>query len=90
MLTQNEIILNLEILRLKSLCRIANKEISTLEDIILENDSLFKTCDEFKNALNEKNNLSYIYFLDYLTACFLIYFFFNPSPSYFFLIIIIF
>lgn len=60
MLTQNEIILNLEILRLKSLCRIANKEISTLEDIILENDSLFKTCDEFKNALNEKNNLSYI------------------------------
>lgn len=60
MLTQNEIILNLEILRLKSLCRIANKEISTLEDIILENDSFFKTCDEFKNALNEKNNLSYI------------------------------
>lgn len=59
MLNKNEILLKLEIIRLISLCRVAYKEIDVLEDIIIENDLLFKRCDEFKNALKQNNKISY-------------------------------
>lgn len=62
MLTVNEIKLKIELIKLYSLCRVASKEISILEELIIENiDDNFKRSEMLQNALNLKIDYNYIY-----------------------------
>ena len=62
MLTLNEIKLKLEIIKLLSLCRVAAKELSSLEDLIIDNiDNNFKRSEMLQSALNYKTDFNYIY-----------------------------